>query len=103
MVKALAKMPKAKGRRYEGIRLTINGAIKLHASSTERSASVTVPVRETTHRGADLVIGFNCSYLLEALAARRSETFTAHFTDALAPVRLDCGPDHVAVVMPMRL
>jgi len=98
--KALRKVTAAaKGN----VRLCVNGAITVSAEDLDGGeASAAVPVIETTHRGADLVIGFDPHYLADAVQAS-GDTVEMGFGKALDPLRLDLADGRVAVVMPCKL
>ncbi len=101
LLHAINRMLKPKGS-SRGVRITVNGAIKLERDGDDGSTSRTVPVVSTTHDGPDSVIGIDAGYLADALGGC-SDAVIARFNDAFGPIRIDIGEGQVAVIMPMRL
>ena len=99
LVRGLGRMPKS---RRGGLRMVVNGAITLEKDSDEGTATCTIPVLDSTHSGPDTTIGVNPAYLTDALSCD-VPIVIGRFSGELDPIRLDLGPDKVAVVMPMRL
>jgi DNA polymerase III sliding clamp (beta) subunit (PCNA family) len=87
----------------DSVRLVVNGEITLSTSHPDLGdAEVVVPVIETNHCGDDLEIGFNTSYLLDAISG--ADIIDLGFSNgALDPLRIDLGGGYLAVVMPTRL
>ena len=98
---ALARVAKTKNG-SKGVRMVVNGVIKLERDHGDGKSTSIVPVVTTTHRGPDSIIGADPSYVLDALDSS-AEIVTGRFGDALDPIRFDLGDGRVAVVMPMRL
>lgn len=101
LLRAVARMPKSRDR-HVGIRMVVNGSIKLERDGDDGVTSTTVAVVRTTHEGADSVLGVNATYIADALACP-VPVVTARFGGELDPVRIELGRDRLAVVMPMRL
>lgn len=82
------------------VKLTVNGAISLSASSLE-GGSFSAPL-ECEREGADLEIGFNGKYLVAALSGGVGPVMS--FTGPTDPVRIDYAgtPGRVGVLMPIR-
>lgn len=102
LVRGIARMPKSRDKRHVGVRVIVNGAIKIERDGDEGVASCTVPVLSTTHEGADSTLGVSAAYLADALSCS-APIIIGRFGGELDPIRLDLGPDKLAVIMPMRL
>ena len=100
LLRAVARM-KPKGKRHGGVRVVVNGAIKIERDDGDGIASTIVQVLRSSHRGPDSTIGVNGDYLIDALSSG-GDMVTARFGGELDPIRFDIGSDRTAVVMPMR-
>ena len=101
LLKALSRVSRLSRERL--IRVTVNGQITITTTDPDLgTAEVVVPVLDTSHEGDDLVLGFNSTYLSDALGSSRDVVRfgMAGPTDA---VRLDLDEGRFAVIMPMRL
>lgn len=91
--------------KYRGIRLMIQpGMLRALAHNPEQEEAE--EEIEVEYSGGEIEIGFNVSYLLDALGAVRSERVQMAFADAQSSCLIlpDAGDQHSKyVVMPMRL
>ncbi|HAZ60777.1 MAG TPA: DNA polymerase III subunit beta [Gammaproteobacteria bacterium] len=90
--------------KYRGIRLNLaDGLLKVSAQNPE--LEMAEEEMEVSYTGQPLEVGFNVSYLLEALAAMDVETVAIEFTDPNSSclLRASEGSLDRYVVMPMRL
>ena len=101
---ALSRAAILSNEKYRGIRLNLNdGQLRIQAHNPEQEEAEDEV--EVEYQGAELEIGFNVSYLLDALAALNSEKVILTMTDSNSscliqePGKEDCR----YVVMPMRL
>ena len=87
-------------------------AAKLHLSEGKMTLSSSNPELgdvteeiDVDYAGAEITLGFNVRYLLDALAAFRAKEVQLGLEDDLSPAQLRPAddPDSLAVVMPMRL
>lgn len=86
-----------------GVRLTLNGSIRVWASSAD-SGQITTEV-DGVHNipaHAPFDIGFNSRYLLEIIGATAQDQLTMSFGDPGAPAVIP-HPDGLFVLMPMRV
>ena len=60
---------------------------------------------EITYQGEEMEVGFNSTYLMDALRAMRSEEVSFSFTEASRPVKLTGPADEnfLSVIMPMQV
>lgn len=101
---ALTRAAILSNEKYRGIRLNLeDGRLRIQAHNPEQEEAEDEV--EVQYKGAELEIGFNVSYLLDALAALNSERVMLTMTDSNSscliqePESQDCR----YVVMPMRL
>ncbi len=90
--------------KYRGIRLQIRpGIINALAHNPEQEEAE--EELEVQYNGPELEIGFNASYLLDALSAIDSDTVYLRFADSSSSCLIDGEGDMTSryVVMPMRL
>lgn len=90
--------------KYRGIRLTLrSGLLTIQAHNPEQEEAE--DQLEVGYSGDDLEIGFNVSYLLDALSALEGEKVEIGLTDPNSSclIRAPGGGDTKYVVMPMRL
>ena len=99
-LRAITRMPRSKGNRTHGVRMVVNGAIRLERDGDDGMMSTTIAITRSTHTGPDSIIGVNSTYLADAFSSG-ADVVTARFGGELDPLRFDIG-DRVAVVMPMR-
>lgn len=87
------------------VKFVINGTFTIASDDYDLGQAETiVPTVENNHDGAkDLVVGYNATYLLDALKTG-DETVELALSDPLGPVRIDMrGAGRLAVVMPLRI
>lgn len=101
---ALSRAAILSNEKYRGVRLQLSGkSLKILAHNPEQEEAE--DEIEVQYQGDDLEIGFNVTYLLDALSALESEQVQITLTDAnnsclvQAPANVFCR----YVVMPMRL
>ena len=84
------------------VKLTINGAMTLATSNPDLGeAEVAVPLIETNHNGADIIMGLNPTYLRDAVGTQ-TDTIQFGMSGTTDAVTLDMGGPF-AVIMPTRL
>jgi len=90
--------------KYRGIRLTLRSGLLVTQAHNPEQEEAEDQV-EVTYEGDDLEIGFNVTYLLDALGALDGERVEIGFTDPNSSclIRAPGGTDTKYVVMPMRL
>ena len=91
--------------KFRGIRLRFQGNI-LAASATNTDRDEAWEELELTGPVPELEIGFNVTYLVEAISALEEDEFMFGWNDSNGGVRLKAGKsgdDQVYVVMPVRL
>lgn len=101
---ALQRTAILSNEKYRGVRLSFApGLLTLQAHNPEQEEAE--DQLEVSFAGDELEIGFNVSYLLDALAAVESESVEVGLTDANSSCLIRApGDKHVKyVVMPMRL
>jgi DNA polymerase-3 subunit beta len=101
---ALQRTSILSNEKYRGIRLIIKeGAIMLQAHNPEQEEAE--DEMEVTYSGDDIEIGFNVTYLLDALGAIESDEITLSVLDGNSSclLREPGNDDCKYVVMPMRL
>ncbi len=101
---ALTRTSILSNEKYRGVRLFLaNGILKMQAHNPEQEEAE--EELEVQYRGGDLEIGFNVTYLLDALAAIPSDGVELEMTDgnSSALVRGQDNSPYRYVVMPMRL
>jgi DNA polymerase-3 subunit beta len=101
---ALQRTSILSNEKYRGIRLIIKkGAIMLQAHNPEQEEAE--DEMEVEYTGEDIEIGFNVTYLLDALGAIESEEITLSVLDGNSSclLREPGNDDCKYVVMPMRL
>jgi len=80
------------------VRLRINGKLEISSEQPDRGTFKWSIPCETTGKKADLLIGFNIQYLVDAIKAFSGTEILLELTDALGPCRVNTK----AIVMPMR-
>lgn len=90
--------------RIKGVKLTVNGKIRVESSNVERGDFA----REIpgTHEGGDITIGFNAKYLMEAIGPFEGSVVRMEMGGDMDPARIlmnGGAGDYVAIVMPMRI
>lgn len=80
------------------VRLRVNGKLEISSEQPDRGTFKWSIPCETTGKKADLLIGFNISYLVDAIKAFAGTDILLELTDALGPARVNTK----AIVMPMR-
>jgi DNA polymerase-3 subunit beta len=101
---ALQRTSILSNEKYRGIRLIIKkGAIMLQAHNPEQEEAE--DEMEVAYSGDDIEIGFNVTYLLDALGAIESDEITLSVLDGNSSclLREPGNDDCKYVVMPMRL
>lgn len=101
---ALGRASILSNEKYRGIRLNLsNGNLKILAHNPEQEEAE--EEIEVKYQGAELEIGFNVSYLLDALNAVPSEEVKLSLTDSNSSCLVESSDKSDAryVVMPMRL
>lgn len=101
---ALTRTSILSNEKYRGVRLLLaKGSLKLQAHNPEQEEAE--EELEVQYRGGDLEIGFNVTYLLDALAAIPTDGVVLELTDGNSSALLqgDGNPAFQYVVMPMRL
>lgn len=104
MKSALQRASILSNEKYRGVRLGLREStmiIQAHNPDQEE-AEVELGVE---YEGPEIEIGFNASYLIDALAALETEQFSMSVTDSSSScvLRNTEGDDTLYVVMPMRL
>ena len=92
------------GEKYRGVRLSLaKNALKLQAHNPEQEEAEDEV--EIDYKGEELEIGFNVTYLLDALSAVDTETVEIGLSDANSSclIRSPGSTSARYVVMPMRL
>jgi DNA polymerase-3 subunit beta len=101
---ALQRTAILSNEKYRGVRMSLTkGVVKLQAHNPEQEEAQDEV--EIDYKGEEMEIGFNVTYLLDALAAVDTETVEIGLTDANSSCLIR-APGSVAsryVVMPMRL
>ncbi|MAV26333.1 MAG: DNA polymerase III subunit beta [Gammaproteobacteria bacterium] len=101
---ALSRTAILSNEKFRGIRLNISDEqIQLSANNPEREEAEELVSVE--YSGADLEIGFNVGYLLDALGVAEGKNVKVTLNDANSPALIE-SPDNeqtVYVVMPMKL
>jgi DNA polymerase-3 subunit beta len=101
---ALGRASILSNEKYRGIRLNLaSGTLKILAHNPEQEEAE--EEIEVKYAGAELEIGFNVSYLLEALNAVQGEEVQLSLTDSNSSclIQVPGKPEARYVVMPMRL
>lgn len=101
---ALTRTSILSNEKCRGVRLLLtNGTLKMQAHNPEQEEAE--EELEVQYRGGDMEIGFNVTYLLDALAAIPSEGIELEMTDgnSSALVQGQDNSPYRYVVMPMRL
>ncbi|MGH8260305.1 MAG: DNA polymerase III subunit beta, partial [Steroidobacteraceae bacterium] len=90
--------------KYRGIRLTLRSGLLISQAHNPEQEEAEDQV-EVNYQGDDLEIGFNVTYLLDALAALETDKVEVGLTDANSSclIRSPGTTDTKYVVMPMRL
>ncbi|MGH8373139.1 MAG: DNA polymerase III subunit beta [Gammaproteobacteria bacterium] len=101
---ALTRAAILSNEKYRGIRLNLGeGSLRIQAHNPEQEEAEDEV--EVQYKGAELEIGFNVTYLLDALAALNAEQVILTMTDSNSSclIQEPNGEDCRYVVMPMRL
>ncbi|HET7662875.1 MAG TPA: DNA polymerase III subunit beta [Rhodanobacteraceae bacterium] len=101
---ALQRAAILSNEKYRGVKLEVSpGSLRLVAHNPEQEEAVEELEADT--RVDELSVGFNVGYLMDALAALRSETVCLNLRDAQSSCLLEGGDDEKSrhVVMPLRL
>lgn len=104
LTRALRRVALVAQERSGGFKLALaDGELELTASNPDLGEAREVIAIEYT--GERFQTGFNARYVLDALGSMGSKQVVLELVDELSPARLQPAddPDHVAVVMPMRL
>lgn len=104
LMAALRRVSLVAEERNRPVRLLLGpGSLTIAAASHEVGEAE--ESLEVAYSGADLVIGFNCRYLLEALTPMAEGDVALEFKDALSPalVRGISDENYCCVIMPMRI
>lgn len=102
---ALARAAILSNEKFRGVRLIINkGFVEIEANNPEQEEAKEV-VDVISQQGDSLEVGFNVSYLLDAINAIASNEVKITLGDASTSALIECntGGDSLYVVMPMRL
>lgn len=104
VVAALRRVSVLSEERTKPVKVCLSpGALKFTASNPELGeAEETVPA---DYSGAEVVIGFNSRYLLDALSPIEGDQMVMELKDGTSPgvLRNVEGSDYVCVIMPMRI
>lgn len=101
---ALSRVSILSNEKYRGIRLDLkNNVMSINANNPEQDEAEEEV--STDYQGDELSMGFNSSYLMEALGAIESEIIRVSFTDTNSSCLLEDLNDKSSrfVIMPMRL
>lgn len=101
---ALARTAILSNEKFRGVRLTLKeGKLRLQAQNPEHEEAE--EELEVDYNGAPIEIGFNVTYLMDALAGLEEESFTLDLTgpDASGLIKEQGSDACQYVVMPMRL
>ncbi len=104
LASALRRVSVMADERNKPVRLTL-GAGMLTLSAASPDLGEAEETLEVDYRGAEVTIGFNARYLLEALAPLESDEVVFEFKDSLSPGVMKSGQDegYCCVIMPMRI
>jgi DNA polymerase III subunit beta len=101
---ALARTAILSNEKFRGVRLTLkDGKLRLQAQNPEHEEAE--EELEVDYSGAPIEIGFNVTYLMDALGGLEEESFTLDLTgpDASGLIKEQGSDACQYVVMPMRL
>lgn len=104
LLESLQRVSILANERLRGVRLGLeNNRLLLQAQNLEHEQAE--EVLDVDYAGPEMVIGFNVSYLVDALQALRSDAVRMSFSDPSASTLIDAPDDPSVryVVMPMRL
>lgn len=90
--------------KFRGVRLYANhNQLKITANNPEQEEAE--EILDVSYDGTEMEIGFNVSYVLDALNALKSESVRLLLTDSVSSVQIEGSASQAAtyVVMPMRL
>jgi DNA polymerase-3 subunit beta len=101
---ALRRVAILSAERSRAVRFQV-GAGKLTISSSNPELGEAQEELDIDYSGPALSVGFNASYLQDALTATRAKEVTVAFQDEMSPiqVRPTDDDDTLAIIMPMRL
>ena len=91
-------LPLSTSDKTRRVRLHINGKLEISSEQPDRGTFKWSIPCESTGKKADLLIGFNIQYLVDAIKAFSGTDIMLELTDALGPCRVNTK----AIVMPMR-
>lgn len=86
----------------KGIRMSLKGSTLTLSSRSADQGEAEVRVEEVDYKGADMEIGFNPEFLIDALKVC-DETVAFSFKDSGKPALMKSGTDFQYVVMPVNL
>lgn len=101
---ALSRASILTSEKFKGVRFTLSeNALKVQTSNAEQEEAV--EELDVEYAGTPLEVGFNVTYLLDALNNLKTETVKAEFGDANSSALLSVPGDDTFkyVVMPMRI
>lgn len=102
LIKAIKVIESISNIQENGLKMTINEALTLEGGKEEVGQTrVKIETTSNTHKGQDLIIGFNPKYILEAVT-KKDAAAIFHFSGSLDPLRVDLD-DRIAVIMPRRI
>ncbi len=101
---ALRRVSVMAEERNKPVRLTLSPG-KLTLSAASHDLGEAEETLELDYSGAELSIGFNSRYMLDALAPMETEDVVFEFKDALSPGIIKSAQDeaYCCVIMPMRI
>jgi DNA polymerase-3 subunit beta len=104
LTSALRRVSVMAEERNKPVRLTLGDA-RLTVTAASHDLGEAEEVLEVDHSGAEVSIGFNSRYLLDALAAVEAEDIVFEFKDSLSPGVIKSAQDEgsCCVIMPMRI
>jgi DNA polymerase-3 subunit beta len=102
-LKALKKIGKMASARFNTVKMTFNGALKLyHCNPDKGEVSLSVDLIEKLN-GEELIIGAQLPYLMDALSNVNSDEVECMMTDEVSAILMSDGLNHTAVLMPVQL
>lgn len=101
---AFARAAILSNEKFRGVRLYLSAnRLKITANNPEQEEAE--EILDVAYQGGEMEIGFNVSYILDALNALKCEEIRLLLTDGVSSVQIEDRASQVAayVVMPMRL
>jgi DNA polymerase-3 subunit beta len=102
---AISRVSILSNEKYRGIRMSMSEeSVAIHANNPEQEEAE--EELQVTYRGANMEIGFNSSYMLDALSAVDEDEVTLYFIDenSSSLIHTESSSDEYKfVIMPMRL